>query len=106
VVDADAVPALHDGQEGDEGGNHPAAADHQSHAHGRHLVLVHQRLAADSVVPAEERGTNQIPPRQMETWRTFQLVAEQDDVMGKLKDFKKEGNSQRSNTQITIILKY
>lgn len=28
VVDADTVPALHDGQEGDESGNDPAAADH------------------------------------------------------------------------------
>lgn len=55
MVDADAVPALHDGQERDEGGNHPAAPDHQSHSHGRHLVPVDQRLAADSVVPAEQQ---------------------------------------------------
>lgn len=55
VVDADAVPALHDGQEGDEGGDDPAAADHHGHSHGRHLVAVDQRLAADGVVPANAR---------------------------------------------------
>lgn len=54
VVDADAVPALHDGQERDEGGNNPAPADHQSHSHGRHFVPVDERLAADSVVPADK----------------------------------------------------
>lgn len=54
VVDADAVPALHDGQEGDEGGNDPAAANHQSHSHGRHLVAVDQGLTADGVVPAHK----------------------------------------------------
>lgn len=53
VVNANAVPALHDGQEGDEGGNDPAAANHQSHSHGRHLVAVDQGLAADGVVPAQ-----------------------------------------------------
>ena len=57
VVDADAVPALHDGQEGDDGGNHPAAPDHQGHSHRGHLVPVDQRLAADSVVPEEGRST-------------------------------------------------
>lgn len=55
MVDADAVPALHDGQEGDERGDNPAPADHQSHSHGRHFVLVDQRLAADSVIPADKR---------------------------------------------------
>lgn len=53
VVNADAVPALHDGQEGDEGGNDPAAADHQSHSHRCHLVPVDQGLTADGVVPAQ-----------------------------------------------------
>lgn len=53
MVDANAVPTLHDGQERDEGGNDPTAADHQSHSHGRHLVPVDQRLAADRVVPAD-----------------------------------------------------
>lgn len=53
MVNANAVPALHDGQEGDEGGNDPAAANHQSHSHGRHLVAVDQGLAADGVVPAQ-----------------------------------------------------
>ncbi len=53
MVDANAVPALHDGQERDEGGNNPAAADHQSDSHGRHFVPVDQRLAADRVVPAD-----------------------------------------------------
>lgn len=54
MVDADAVPALHDGQEGDEGGNHPAAANHQSNSHRCHFIPVDQRLAADGVVPAEK----------------------------------------------------
>lgn len=54
VLDADGVPALHDGQEGDEGGNDPAAANHQSHSHGRHLVAVDQGLTADGVVPAHK----------------------------------------------------
>lgn len=53
MVNADAVPALHDGQEGDEGGDDPAAADHHSHSHGRHLVPVDQGLTADGVVPAQ-----------------------------------------------------
>lgn len=53
MVDADAVPALHDGKERDEGGNNPAAANHQSHSHRGHFVPVDQRLAADSVVPAD-----------------------------------------------------
>lgn len=52
MVDADGVPSLHDGQEGNEGGDHPASANHQGHAHGCHFVAVHQRLATDSVVPA------------------------------------------------------
>lgn len=58
MVDADAVPALHDGQEGDEGGDDPAAPNHQSHSHRSHLVPVDQRLAADRVVPAHKHSTN------------------------------------------------
>lgn len=57
MVDADAVPALHDGQEGDEGGDDPTSADHQSHSHGRHFVTIDQRLAADGVVPADAHAT-------------------------------------------------
>lgn len=67
VVDADAVPAQHDGQEGDEGGNNPTAAHHQSHSHGRHFVLVDQRLAADSVVPAHRRQEERITDQYVDT---------------------------------------
>lgn len=54
VVNADAVPALHDRQERDEGGYDPAAANHQSHSHGCHLVAVDQGLTADGVVPVHK----------------------------------------------------
>lgn len=52
VLDADGVPALHDGKKGDEGGNEPAAAEHRCYSHRGHLVSVDQRLAADGVIPA------------------------------------------------------
>lgn len=42
---------MHDGKEGDESGNEPAAAEHHCHSDRGHLVSVDQRLAADSVIP-------------------------------------------------------
>lgn len=59
MVNADAVPAQHDGQEGDKGGDDPASAHHYSHSHGRHLVPINQRLAADGVVPANAHAACQ-----------------------------------------------
>lgn len=51
VLNADGIPALHDGQEGDEGGDEPATAQHGRHSHRGHLVSIDQRLAANSIVP-------------------------------------------------------
>lgn len=51
VLNADGIPALHDGQEGDKGGDEPATAQHGRHSHWGHLVSVDQRLAANSIVP-------------------------------------------------------
>lgn len=42
---------MHDGKEGDESGNEPAATEHHCHSDRGHLVSVDQRLAADSVIP-------------------------------------------------------
>lgn len=51
VLNADGIPALHDGQEGDESGDEPATAQHGRNSHRGHLVSVDQRLAANGVVP-------------------------------------------------------
>lgn len=51
VLNADGIPALHDGQKGDEGGDEPAPAQHCRHSHWGHLMSVDQRLAANGVVP-------------------------------------------------------
>lgn len=52
VLNANGVPALHDGKEGDERGDEPAAAEHRCHSHWGHLMSVDQRLAADGIIPA------------------------------------------------------
>lgn len=55
IVYSNTVPALHDGQEGDEAWNDPASSQHECNSQGGHFVPIHQGLAAYGIVSERER---------------------------------------------------